>query len=240
MTRILCVDDDAYLTDLLRYALTQAGYVVQVASSGADALSTGLAERPDLVLLDANLPDADGFELCARFRTSWHVPVIMLTARKADEEVLAGFESGADDYVTKPFTMQVLVYRVQAVLRRTRQDRAPVQAETTLYRLPGGTFNAHTNEIAGRHGVVKVTRSEGRILHLLLSHQGQILSAEQILERVWGHETESDASVIKTHIRHLRSRIAEATGEPEVIQTMRGLGYVLRAGYRAADRGLAG
>jgi DNA-binding response OmpR family regulator len=240
MTTVLCVDDDAYLTDLLRYALTQAGFAVQVAGSGKDALAKVVAERPDLVLLDGNLPDADGFELCARFRTSWRVPVIILTARKADAEVVSAFESGADDYVTKPFTMQVLVYRVQAVLRRARRDHAPTYTDTTLYQLASGTFNVHTNEIAGPHGSVKLTRSEGKILHLLLSYQGQILSADQILERVWGHETESDPSVIKTHIRHIRLRIAEATGEPEVIQTMRGLGYRMRSDHGRAHRGLAG
>src|SRR5262245_57986929 len=109
VSKILCVDDDPYLTDLLRYALTRHGHTVQLAASGSSALLLALANRPDLILLDGKLPDMDGFDLCTRFRSSLRVPVIMLTARTADEEILSGFDNGADDYITKPFSMQILM-----------------------------------------------------------------------------------------------------------------------------------
>jgi two-component system OmpR family response regulator len=237
---VLCVDDDPYLTDLLSYALTRQGHKVQLAASGSQGLLAALADRPDLALLDGKLPDMDGFELCTRLRTSLRIPVIMLTARGADEDILSGFANGADDYVTKPFSMQILMSRVEAVLRRSRANHAPAHAVTTLHRLGSGMFNAQTNEVSGPRGKVKLTRSEARILLQLLCHQGQILSAEQLLVRVWGHETESDASVIKTHIRHIRSRLAEATGDADLIQTVRGLGYSLRQSHRAPAHDLAG
>jgi DNA-binding response OmpR family regulator len=218
-----------YLTDLLRYALTQEGYKVQVAGSATAALAAAVTNQPDLIILDALLPDGDGFALCARFRMALHIPVIMLTARQSIEETLTGFERGADDYVTKPFTMQILMRRVQVVLRRCPPGVAPAQRASQLYRLGSGTFDAHTFELRGPQGISKLTRSEGRILQQLVLHQGQILSAEQILERVWGHETESTASVVKTHIRHIRERLHATTGAAEILTTVRGLGYTIRA-----------
>jgi DNA-binding response OmpR family regulator len=211
--------------------------VVQVAGSATAALAAAVTDRPDLVLLDACLPDGDGFALCARLRTALHIPVIMLTARQSVEEVLTGFERGADDYVTKPFTMQILMRRVQVVLRRRPPGIGPADGMPPLYRLGGGTFDAHTFVMQGPQGVSKLTRSEGRILQQLLLHQGQILSAEQILERVWGHETESTASVIKTHIRHIREHLTATTGAAEGLTTVRGLGYTIPAGPTQAPAG---
>lgn len=140
--KVLCVDDDIYLTDLLRYALSHDGYAVEVANTGADALRTAQADPPDVVVLDVNLPDVNGFTLCNRFRKVLHLPVIMLTARSLDTDMVTGFQQGADDYVAKPFSMQVLSYRIRAVVIRRGSAELEGGPSRTSYPLGTGTFDA--------------------------------------------------------------------------------------------------
>ncbi|GAC1432162.1 MAG: two-component system response regulator MprA [Chloroflexota bacterium] len=226
--KILCVDDDAYLTDLLRYALTREGYDIAVAHGGADALRMIASDPPHLVLLDGTLPDGDGFELCTRMRAELRLPVIMLTARQADEDILLGLGNGADDYISKPFNMQILVYRVRAVLRRVAATTPLPQTAPTVYPMGTGTYDTAENALIGCSARVKLTRMEGHILSLLLAHEGQVFAAERILEHVAGFDTDSDATVIKTHIRHLRVKLAQALGAADLVQTVRGVGYICR------------
>jgi DNA-binding response OmpR family regulator len=228
--RVLCVDDDVYLTELLDYALTREGFVVQVAHTATQALEAVERERPDALILDVNLPGADGFTLCGHFRTALKLPVIMLTARHAEEEIIAGFGQGADDYITKPFSMQVLIYRLRAVLRRTRAASSTSSTTPTRanYRLGDALFNAAYNEITYNDTCIKLTPTEGKILHLLITHEGQVLPAERIMARVASFDTQSDVTVIKTHIRNLRMKIARALGDAPVIHTVPGSGYSLR------------
>src|SRR5579871_2631906 len=150
MSKILCVDDDVYLSDLLRYALSRDGHAVQIVHRGADALQILKVDLPDAVLLDVTLPDMDGFTLCTRLRNTYRLPVILLTARHADEDMIMGFKEGADDYVTKPFNMQVLLYRLRAVLRRSRPDSAGTDTLTLTYRLGDALFSTKHNEILGK------------------------------------------------------------------------------------------
>ena len=243
MTRgkILCVDDDAYLTDLLRYALSREGYTVGVAHTGADALQSVRTEPPHLILLDGNLPDADGFELCQHLRALLHVPIIMLTARGADEAVLTGLGSGADDYVGKPFNMQILVYRVRAVLRRVYSG-APVAvaAAPATYEVGSGSYDSDHNETGGAAGAAEADADGGPDSASVADARGAgVLGAADAGAGV-GHNTESDVSVIKTHIRHLRMKLAEAVDGAEVVCTVPGVGYTARLGALPLSQGMTG
>lgn len=225
--KILCVEDDPHLGDLLLYALQREGYLAQLTSTGGSALQAIKADRPDLVLLDIQLPDADGLVLCGYVRAVHRVPVILVTGRHSDEDAVAGFAHGADDYVVKPFNMQVLLYRIRAVLRRAG---ALEPLDLGSFRLGPGTFSAEQHEMCGPLGRVKLTPIESGILNLLLAHEGQVFSAARIMERVWNADGKGTATGVKTHVRRLRQKIAQAIGDLEVIQTTPGLGYVLRQG----------
>ena len=232
MSTILCVDDDPYLTDLLRYGLTREGFTVVTTGTGREGLRLARTEPVDLALLDVTIPDMNGFQVLAALRTLTTIPVIMLTARAQDEDILAGFERGADDYVAKPFSMQVLAMRVKAVLRRAaaRPAEAAVAggAAGQLYQVAGALLDIETHELTAPNGTrARLTPTESRILQLLVAPEGQVLSGERIMERIWGYNSESDINVIKTHIRHLRAKLAQLPGNPYPIHTLPGVGYVL-------------
>ncbi len=248
MPKILSIDDDHYLTDLLRYGFAREGFEIVTTDSGREGLRLAQADRFDLVILDVNIPDMNGFKVLAALRAFSQLPVIMLTARAQDEDVIAGFGQGADDYVAKPFSMQVLVTRVKAVLRRAAAPRATapltagVEGRSTgkgrLYAVAGATLDAETNELVTGPGQgasvheasgvrVRLTPTESRILQLLLAHEGQVLSAERIMERIRVHNSDSDVNVIKTHMRHLREKIQQLPGSPRPIRTLPGVGYML-------------
>jgi len=227
MAKILCVDDDQYLTDLLRYALAREGFEVRMAHSGRDALRLIRAESLDLIILDVNIPDMNGFKVLSSLRTFSQIPVVMLTARSQDEDIIAGFGQGADDYVAKPFSVQVLINRIKAVLRRAKPQPEQLPAGSATYQIQGAVFDAELNEIVGHEVRVRLTPTESRILHLLFLHEGQVLSAERIMERIWGYDSESDVNVIKTHIRHLREKISSLPESPQPLRTLPGVGYVI-------------
>ena len=219
MPTILCVDDDPYLTDLLRYGLAREGFDVVTAGTGREGLRLVRTEPIDLVILDVTIPDMNGFTVLAALRAFSAVPVIMLTARSLDEDVIAGLEGGADDYVVKPFSMQVLATRVKAVLHR---------AVTQPTEVAGALFHADTHELTAPDGTrVRLTPTESRILQVLVTHAGQVLSGERIKDRIWCYNSESDVNVIKTHVRHLREKLAQLPGNPHPIRTIPGVGYVL-------------
>jgi DNA-binding response OmpR family regulator len=221
------VDDDAYLTDLMRYALTREGYTVQIANSVAAAVRAAHGHAPDLVLLDLNLPDGDGLELCARFRTELRLPVIILSGRQAENDIVFGFDRGADDYITKPFSMHVLAYRIEAILRRTNPALAESKAKRLL-RVHDGWFDTESQQIARNGETVKLTTTESKIFQLLLLNEGQVLSAERILDEIWDFDSDTNVTVIKTHIRYLRTKLATRFGDVALIHTVRGLGYTYR------------
>ncbi|HZS87914.1 MAG TPA: response regulator transcription factor [Chloroflexota bacterium] len=228
MARVLCVDDDQYLTDLLRYALSREGFEVLMAHTGRDALRLLRSESLDLVILDVNIPDMNGFKVLSSLRAFTQVPVVMLTARAQDDDVIAGFGQGADDYVAKPFSVQVLMNRIKAVLRRAKPQPEKLPPGGAHYRIHGNIFDAELNEIVAPDQTrVKLTPTESRILHLLYLHEGQVLSAERIMDRIWGYDTDSDVNVIKTHIRHLREKIGSLPNHPQPIRTLPGVGYVV-------------
>ncbi|WP_341800129.1 response regulator transcription factor [Modestobacter roseus] len=224
--RLLVVEDDATVRELLAAALRFAGFTVASAATGAEALAAGTTEPPDLVLLDVMLPDVDGFEVVRRLRElrvdGGHgpVPVLFLTARDGQTDKVTGLTLGADDYVTKPFDLEELVVRIRAVLRRTNGHRSDVLTVGTLALDTDG----HQVTRAGRP--VRLSPTEFRLLRHLMENAGRVVTKAQVLDRVWHYDFNGDASIVDTYISYLRRKVD--TEEPRLIQTVHGVGYVLR------------
>lgn len=220
IARILVVDDEQMLLDMVGDALTFAGYGVAVAGDGLTALSMVRNERPDLVILDVNMPEPDGFQVARSLRaTHPDLPVLFLTARSGIDDLRTGFESGGDDYLTKPFRLEELRLRVDALLRRTG---SAVPAE--VLSCEDLTLNDRQHRVMRGDEEIQLTPIEYRLLHYLLSHSGQVMERAQILEAVWGYEYGD--SVLETAISQLRKKVDE--GRPKLIHTVRGFGYSLR------------
>ena len=221
--RILLVEDDASIREITALGLESDGFRVETAADGDEALTRFRAGRPDLVLLDVMLPKRDGFEVCRTIRAESSVPVIMLTARTETIDVVVGLESGADDYVTKPFEMPELVARVRAALRRARQDES---VETLTLGAVSIDIAAH---IAAREGAdLDLTPTEFRLLVELAGRPGQVFTRELLLERVWGYGYLGDSRLVDVAIQRLRAKIEEDPSSPELIETVRGVGYRAR------------
>ena len=223
--RLLCVDDDQHLVDLLRYAFEREGFAVQTAHTARDAMRLLRARLPDLVILDVNIPGMNGLQLLSWLRAFSRIPVVLLTGHGREDDIIAGFGLGADDYVAKPCNIEVLVTRVKAVLRRTRPHARP--ATTAGYRIHGAIFTPATQEIVGDDVCIKLTPTESRILHLLLLHEGRTLSVAYILRHIQRYDTASQPGVVKTHIRNLRTKLGRLAQGPQPIRTVRGVGYTL-------------
>jgi two-component system OmpR family response regulator len=222
--RLLVVDDEEALVDLLGDALRFAGYEVHVARNGFDALKVAADVRPDLLVLDVNLPDLDGFEVCHRLRRDGEqAPVIFLTARDDPADLRSGFTRGGDDYVTKPFSLEELNFRIQAILRRTTPQVEDPQEVLSCGDL---RMNTATHEVARGDVEVELSPTEFRLLRYLLLNRGRVLSKAQILDHVWQYDFDGDGSVVETYISYLRKKVD--TGEPRLIRTVRGFGYSIR------------
>lgn len=222
MLRILVIDDDAGVTTLLKRSLAYEGYLVDVANSGEAGLSLSRVRAPDLVILDVMMPGLDGFEVLHRLRAAGDVmPVLMLTARDTAGDQVQGLESGADDYVVKPFDFEVLLARVHALLRRHQGEHALVLRCANLSL----DTAAHTVHRGPRR--VTLTHLEYKLLEEFLEQQGRVLTREKLLDRVWGQKYFGDANVVEVFIKNLRHKL-ESEGESRLIQTVRGTGYVLR------------
>ncbi|MEV1025688.1 response regulator transcription factor [Streptomyces sp. NPDC050264] len=217
--RVLVVDDDPTVAEVVTGYLERAGHVVDRAGDGPEALAHAAAHRPDLVVLDLMLPGMDGLEVCRRIRSRGPVPVIMLTARGDEEDRILGLEVGADDYVTKPFSPRELVLRVESVLRRARPagDRRPVRA--------GGLTVDPAARRATRGGAeLALTLREFDLLAFFLRHPGRAYSREDLMREVWGWEF-GDLSTVTVHIRRLRGKVEDDPARPRLIQTVWGVGY---------------
>jgi two-component system, OmpR family, response regulator MprA len=222
--RILIVDDDRSLRDALRRALVLGGYDTVSAADGADALSQITRTRPDAVVLDVGLPDIDGLEVSRRLRTAGdRTPILMLTARDAIEDRIDGLDAGADDYLVKPFDVGELKARLRALLRRSAQTGADPEALSfDSLRLDPSRHGVRVGE-----GFVELTRTEYGLLELLMLNARRVLPHSVIYERVWGYDFGPASNALRVYIGYLRRKL-EASGEPRVIQTVRGMGYVLR------------
>jgi len=210
------------ILELLSGSLRFAGFDVVTAVSGAEALRAVTASRPDLVLMDVMLPDGDGFEVVRRLRSSGpDVPVIFVTARDGVQERVAGLALGADDYVTKPFSLDEVLERIRAVLRRTGRAAAKPRL-----RVAGLELDEDGHEVR-RDGIpIALTPTEFRLLRFLMSNAGRVLSKQQIFDHVWDHNPAGDANVVEPCVSYLRRKVDQ--GEPHLIHTIRGVGYVLR------------
>lgn len=217
---ILLVEDDASIREITKVGLEDAGFSVHTAADGEEALLRFRHDHPDLVVLDVMLPKRDGLDVCRAIRGESSVPVVMLTARGDAIDVVVGLESGADDYVTKPFEMPILVARIRAALRRT-QLLDPAET-VTLGRVridvPGHRVTVGDEEIP-------LTPTEFRLLLELARRPGQVFTRELLLERVWGYSYLGDSRLVDVAIQRLRSKLAAGAGSPELIHTVRGVGY---------------
>ncbi|WP_135228998.1 response regulator transcription factor [Deinococcus fonticola] len=222
--RILVIDDDPGVRSLLERGLKYEGFTVETAPDGETGLSALRPCSPDLVILDVMLPGIDGLDVLRSLRqTHPSLPVLMLTARDGPGEQVAGFRGGADDYVTKPFSFDVLVARVRALLRRREQDTPSGLTFSDLTLDPA----SHTVSRAGRD--ITLTAQEFRLLHAFMEQPERVQSKSVLLDRAWGLDFLGDPNVVETYVKQLRQKLEEA-GEPRLIHTIRGVGYVLRKG----------
>ena len=222
--KILVVDDEPPIVDMLCYNLERAHYQVFVAYDGEKALEVARRELPDLIILDLMLPKLDGLDVCRALRRERDVPIIMLTARDTEVDRVVGLELGADDYVVKPFSVRELVARVKNVLRRM----APKPSEpSTVVRAGPLAVDVERYEASWDGDVLALTTQEFSLLHTLAQHAGQVLSREQLLARVWGYDYYGDLRVVDAAVKRLRTKLRQAAPESEIIDTVRGIGYKL-------------
>jgi DNA-binding response OmpR family regulator len=224
MATVLLVEDDRDMLDVTAYALRQDGFHVIPATDGAQALSRWQADAPQLVLLDVSLPRMSGFEVCRRIRERSRTPVILLTGRAEEDQVIQGFRLGADDYVTKPFSYKQLALRIRAVLART--EHRPAQEPSPVIQGAGMTLDteAHALTLPDSAAPIHLTPMQFRVLELLVLNAGHVVTNARLVEHAWGYG-EADASVLKTHISQLRRKL----GQQAVIRSLPTVGYVLQA-----------
>ncbi len=219
---VLVVDDDELIRDLTSSALRIAGFAAATSAGGRDVLDTIQRRRPDLVVLDVGLPGIDGFEVCRRLRDAGdQTPVVFLTARDADEDKISGFTRGGDDYITKPFSLEELVVRVRAVLRR-----AGTRASSSRLRYADLELDEDSLRVTRAGRPIQLSPTELKVLRYLLRNHELVVSKAQILDHVWSYDFGGNAGVVENYISYLRKKV-DAVGPP-LIHTVRGFGYVLR------------
>lgn len=217
--KILVVEDEASIASFVSLYLKNAGYDVQTAETGSEALMAIAGNGPALVVLDLMLPDMDGIEVCRRMRRTLDVPILMLTARDEDVDKIIGLEVGADDYMTKPFNPRELVARVKSILRRSQQERP--RADTAQLRHNDLVIDAGRREVKVRDEEIQLAPKEFELLWELLDHRGVVLTRDQLLERVWGYTFAGDTRTVDVHVRQIRRKLGEASP----IITVWGVGY---------------
>lgn len=235
MIHILLIDDDSYITQPLARTLTDHGYQVSVANSGAEGLALALHHQPDstppdVVVLDVMMPGMDGWEVCRRLREQSVVPILMLTALNEEVDRILGLELGADDYLTKPFSTRELLARIKAMIRRVALDRAT--PETTKLTVGDVELNLATRQVHKAGKLLSLRHKEFELLTLLMSRAGEAITRAEIFDEVWGTDWLGDTRTLDVHIRWLRERIEDDPSHPHYIQTVRGTGYRFAAPVR--------
>jgi two-component system response regulator MprA len=218
VSKVLIVDDDAHIRASLRRTLAFEGYQVREAGDGTGALEAALDELPDLVILDLMLPGMDGMEACRRLREVNDVPILMLTAREGTSAQVQGLDSGADDYLVKPFVKDELLARIRALLRRRSQDGP------RTYQVADLVLDDRAHTVYRGERPVELTPREFELLRFLMRHPGEVIQHSRLLAAIWGYQ---DSRVLDVCVRDLRTKL-EAAGEPRLVHTVRGVGYVLR------------
>ena len=226
MTRILIVEDESSLSEPLAFLLGREGYETTIAADGPAALVEFERNGTDLVLLDLMLPGIPGTEVCREIRTRSQVPIIMLTAKDSEVDVVVGLELGADDYVTKPYSTRELLARIRAVMRRRVEDE-----EDDLAILEAGDvrMDVERHTVAVRGEETAMPLKEFELLEVLLRNSGRVLTRGQLIDRVWGADYFGDTKTLDVHIKRIRSKIEKAPSDPTMLVTVRGLGYRFEA-----------
>lgn len=219
--RILVVDDDPEIVSFVKRGLIYDGYDVDTAADGTEALAKAREVEPDLVILDIMMPGLDGIEVSRRLRQAGDVPILLLTAKGTIADKVAGLDSGADDYLVKPFSFDELLARVRALLRR-RQPR-----EGEILRFSDLSLNTATREVRRGNEIIDLTVQEFDLLEYFMRHPRQVLGRDRIYEKVWGYDFGGESNVIEVYVSYLRSKL-EAGGEARLVHTVRGVGYVLK------------
>ena len=224
MSRILIVEDDANLLEALKYNVRKEGHEAISALDGAEALEIARKDKPDLILLDIMLPKMSGFEVCRILRRETTVPILMLTARDDEVDKVVGLDLGADDYITKPFSMRELLARIRATLRRMEIQAPPTEATMKLGDIE---IDAGHHVITRNGNALKLTPKEFDLLAFLARNKGLVFSRDQLLEKVWGYDYSGDTRTVDVHIRWLREKVEDNPDEPKRLITVRGVGYKL-------------
>jgi two-component system, OmpR family, response regulator RegX3 len=222
--KVMVVDDEESLLEAIRYALSREGMEVVTARDGGQAVLDFERERPDLLVLDLMLPGLSGWDVCRRVRASSQVPILMLTARDAEVDRVVGLEMGADDYVTKPFSLRELVARVRALLRRAGQTQT-TDANGSVIEVAGIRLDQERHEVTVRGETVNLPLKEFELLEILMENRNRVLTRQTLIDRVWGFDYVGDTKTLDVHVKRLRARLEEDRHDPKLIVTVRGVGY---------------
>jgi len=226
--RILVVDDEEHIVELIKFNLEKNGYGVITADNGRDAFIIAKEQQPDLILLDLMLPGMDGLDVCKEIRRDSAIstmPIIMITAKGEELDKILGLELGADDYITKPFSVRELIARVKAILRRTT-----VRYEDNGFKFGEITIDFEKHEVRRDGEKVDLTLKEFELLEILIKNKGRVMTRDFLLDKIWGYEYVGETRTVDVHVRHLRQKIEKDDKNPVYIQTIRGIGYKFNYG----------
>lgn len=223
--KVLIADDDVDILDIVAYTLRRAGYTVTTAIDGKQAIQRWESDQPDLVVLDVMIPKVNGFEICRKIRSQSNVPIIMLTGRDQDENIVRGLDLGADDYIVKPFSHKQLLARIRSVLRRsgTQQTVKPSDRLT----IGDMVIDVESHEVIRGGHSIRLTPLEFRLLYCLSANSGRLVSTSKLIEYVWGFKDGGDANLLKTHICHIRRKLGMQPSKPGYIKNVPGTGYAI-------------
>ena len=224
---ILIVDDEQPIREILVYNLKKEGYNVIEASDGVTALNIALEQYPDLILLDIMLPKMDGLSVCKRIKNSYNVPILMLTAKDSEIDKILGLELGADDYITKPFSVRELIARVKENISMTRLDNEKKKKKENKIVVNDLELDLDKFEVKIRGEIIDLTVREFEVIKFLASQPGQVVTRETLLEKVWGYEYYGDIRTVDVTVRRIREKIEKDTSSPKILITKRGVGYYI-------------
>ena len=226
---VLVIDDEENIIDLITLGLKYEGFEVEAASEGEEGIAAAQRINPVFIILDWMLPDMNGLEVCRRLRvnpTTREIPILMLTAKGEVDSRIEGLNTGADDYLTKPFNFEELVARIRAILRRLNHSATAEKSQ--VLQVGDIQLNMATHEVTRAGRQIDLTVTEYNLLHLFMSHPGQVLDRQTILNQVWGYDFLGETNIIEVYIRYLREKIEDSPSAPRFIQTIRGVGYIMK------------
>jgi two-component system, OmpR family, response regulator MprA len=231
MPQLLAIDDELSILDVIRIGMQKEGFTVEIAQDGLTGMARARTLQPDIIVLDILLPGINGLEVCRQLRAdsvTANIPILMLTAKDEIRDRVVGLEMGADDYLTKPFSFDELLARVRAILRRQQRINNQAIGSVKVLQFADLVLDEASREVTRGERRIELTATEYNLLHLLMSYPRQVLDRMTILDRVWGYDFMGETNIIEVYIRYLREKIEDDPSAPRLIQTVRGVGYVLR------------